>query len=361
VHPGRLRVGVAALLIGLGTHCFGVSRAGVAVEPPSFELEQVAESERRWTGIAVTRDGRVFVNFPRWSPEVGASVAELLEDGRLVAYPDGERNRWGEGLDPSEHFVCVQSVHVDAQGRLWILDPANPYFAGVVDGGPKLVQVDLATDRVVRTWTFGPDVAPENSYLNDVRIETNTGTAFITDSGAGALVVLDLESGRGRRVLDDHPSTHAEEIEVVIDGRVFSNEVHADGIALDAEGGWLYYQALTSRTLHRVPTSALRDPSLDPGALADRVEVFARSGVSDGLLWAPEGVYVSALEHGAIRLVTRAGEVLTAARDRRIVWPDSFALGSDGSVWFTTAQIHLGPDPPEPFRILRLVPTPAQD
>jgi sugar lactone lactonase YvrE len=130
--------------------------------------------------------------------------------------------------------------------------------------------------------------------------------------------------------------------------------VHADGIALDPEGGWLYFQALTGRTMYRVPTAALRDPSLNEDELGAKVERFAASGVSDGLLFGPGGVYVSALEQDAIKRVDTEGNVTTVIEDPRIVWPDSFALGPDGSVWFTTAQIHLGPNPPSPYRIFRI-------
>jgi sugar lactone lactonase YvrE len=253
-------------------------------------------------------------------------------------------------------FVCVQSVHVDAADRLWILDPANPMFGGVVEGGPKLLQVDLESDRVVETYSFDAEIAPPRSYLNDVRVDPGTGTAYMTDSGLGALIVLDLNTGHARRVLTDHPSTQAEAITVTIGGSPFPFPVHSDGIALDQANGWLYYQALTGRTLYRVPTAALRNPNLEPAALAAAVERFAESGVSDGLLFGPGGVYVSALEDGAIKLVGAGGVVSTVVRDPRILWPDSFALGPDGSVWFATSQIHLGPNPSTPYRVLRLRP-----
>ena len=50
-------------------------------------LEIVAESEHQWTGVAVTTEGRIFVNFSRWWPEVPVSVAEVLADGTLSPYP----------------------------------------------------------------------------------------------------------------------------------------------------------------------------------------------------------------------------------------------------------------------------------
>jgi sugar lactone lactonase YvrE len=81
---------------------------------------------------------------------------------------------------------------------------------------------------------------------------------------------------------------------------------------------------------------------------------FAESGVSDGLLYAHGGVYVSAVEENAIKHVDGSGRVVTLVKDERVVWPDSFALGTDGNVWFTTSQIHLGPNPPTPYRVLEI-------
>jgi sugar lactone lactonase YvrE len=321
---------------------------------PTLSLTEIATSEHQWTGIAISRSGRVFVNFPRWSPEIPMSVGELDTAGGLRVYPDSALNSWTVGDDAKSKLVCVQSVYVDKKDRLWILDPASPMLAGVVKGGAKLLRVDLARNSVARVYHFDESVAPEASYLNDVRVDTSTETAYITDSGLGAIVVVDLETGTARRLLSDHPSTKAEEITLHIDGRSLPLKVHSDGIALDTKSGWLYFQALTGRTMYRVPTKMLRGAGSDAGALDTEVRRFAQSGVSDGLLFGPGGVYVSALEENAIKRVDAEGRVETLVTDEKISWPDSFALAPDGSVWFTTSQIHLGPNPPTPYRILRL-------
>jgi sugar lactone lactonase YvrE len=328
--------------------------------PDAPQLVVVAESPNQWTGVAVSKTGRVFVNFPRWSPTIPMSVGELDSTGKVRPYPNEKLNNWLLGEDPKGKFVCVQSVYIDAKDRLWILDAASPMMGGVLEGGPKLMHVDLASNKILRTFYFDETIAPGASYLNDVRVDTKNETAFVTDSGMGAIIVLDLASGASRRVLDDNPSTKAEDITIKIGDRPVPMKVNADGIALDADDGWLYYQALTGRTMYRVPTKALRetlrDEPYNPEKLAEKVKVFAESGVSDGLLYTKKGILVSSLEDNAIKRVDSKGRVSTVIWDPRILWPDSFALGPDGSIWFTTSQIHLGPKPPAPYRIFRIPP-----
>jgi sugar lactone lactonase YvrE len=52
----------------------------------------------------------------------------------------------------------------------------------VVKGGPKLVRIDLATNEVAHVFSFDEDLAPQGSYLNDVRFSPDGGFAYITDS-----------------------------------------------------------------------------------------------------------------------------------------------------------------------------------
>jgi sugar lactone lactonase YvrE len=331
--------------------------------PPELDREPVlvATSEHQWTGVAVTGEGRVFVNFPRWWADVPISVGELLADGTVAPYPDERWNAWTPEAEADSHFVCVQSVYADRVDRLWILDPANAWFQGVVPGGPKLVHVDPATDSIVRIYRFDGTVARPMSYLNDVRVDVDRGVAYITDSGSPGIVVLDLETGAARRTLDGVPPTRAERITLTIGGREWvgpgglSPQVHSDGIALTHDGEWLYFQPLTGRTLYRVETRYLRDPDLADAQRLRHLEAVGETGSSDGLIADDAGwVYLSNLELDAVRRVSPWGEVEEVAASPRISWPDSFAFGADGSLYFTTSRIHEGATPTEPYAIYRL-------
>lgn len=327
-------------------------------------LTEVATSPHQWTGVAVSKSGRIFVNFPRWHDSIPMSVGELQKDGSVTPFPDGTWNTWKPGDPPAERLVCVQSVVVDHQDRLWLLDPGNPQFRGVVPGAPKLVAVELKTNQVVRTITFGPDVVRKDSYLNDVRFDRAGAFAYLTDSGVGGIVVVDLKTGQARRRLTDHASTQAEPILVRVEGKPLweqpdgtSRKVHSDGIALPPDERMLYFQALTAKTLYRVPTEALRDPGVSEATLGALVEPFAELGPVDGLLFDGKGrLYLSTLEDDAIHRLAPDGTLDEVVRDPRIIWPDSFAEGPDGAIWFTTSLINRGPQPGAPYGLYRITP-----
>jgi len=321
-------------------------------------LETLYTSSRLWTGIAVREDGRIFVNYPRWSDDVPVSVAEIVGN-RPEPFPNADWNRWVPGANPEFRWVAVQSVVLDRRGRLWVLDTGNPHFAGVIDGAPKLVAFDPDTREVLQIVRFSSPAIRSGSYLNDVRIDIEGNRAYLTDSGDGALVIVDLDSHTAWRVLDNHAATQAEDIDVTIDGEVWrvggeSPRVHADGLAISESTGYLYFQALTARTLYRVHLNALRVPGPTDAAIIGHIEVVADIGPSDGLLAGEDGsIYVTSLEMGAIRAIRPNGRVEIVARHRDISWPDSMSWGP-GGLWFTTAQIHRAPEERGRFGIHRL-------
>ena len=316
--------------------------------------ERVAAfADQRVTGVAVSKTGRLFVNFPYWEDGHRESVLEVVPGQAPRPYPDA---RWNEAVPAgtlpdaktaATRFLCVQSVVVDDLDRLWVLDPASPKFAGVLPGGAKLVQFDLATNQPARTIVFSGRVAPPQSYLNDVRFDTKNNAAYLTDSGLGALVVLDLTTGRARRVLENQPSTRLDPtFSLVVNGHELRDEkgekpsFNADGLELSADGRTLYFQSLMGRRIYRIGTEFLRDSTLSAPALAAKVEEWAEVGASDGYGRDRAGnLYTSGIEDNTIRQLSASGLPTVVAQGPEISWPDSFATGPDGSLYFTTSQI----------------------
>ncbi|MEO7339062.1 MAG: L-dopachrome tautomerase-related protein [Caldimonas sp.] len=316
----------------------------------SESLRLVARFDHQVTGVSVSEDGRVFVNFPRWTEDSAVSVGEW-RDGAVVPYPDARWNEWRNAskdeLEAGDRWVCVQSVVADGRGSLWVLDPAAPAMATVVPGGPKLVQIDLATDRAIRTIAFDETVAPQGSYLNDVRISPDGGTAYITDSGArGAIVVLDIETGKARRVLDGHASTQPDKsVTVTYGGRPLRRpdgrgvEFSADGISLSLDGATLYWQAIKGKTLYSIPTTALAEG----GTPEQQVVAVGENGPADGLhISRADGrMYVTSPQDNSIRVrdLGSNGKAEVFLTDERLRWPDTFGEGPDGTIYVTTSRI----------------------
>ena len=336
-----------ALALTLGLAATPLSDALASSLAP---LQPVASFPHQVTGVAVSEAGRVFVNFPRWSEDAPVSVAEV-KGRELVPYPDAGwnsyRNAKADEITPADHWVCVQSVVADGRGSLWVLDAAAPALEAIVKGGPKLVQIDLATNAVKRVYPFDERSAPQGSYLNDIRFSPDGKWGYLTESGRGAILVINLESGAIRRVLDGVSSTQPETgVMVRIDGKPLRRpdgkapSFAADGIALSPDGATLYWQAISSHTLYSVPTEALRDEALGTPELESRVVKAGTTIVADGLWISRKGqFFATAPEDGSVKLRTGEGRFETVAQDRKLRWPDSMAEGPDGAIYVTASHI----------------------
>jgi len=313
------------------------------------------------TGVTVSHKGRIFVNFPKWGDDISFTVSEIL-NGQPVAYPDESINK-ADQEDQASTLVSVQSVVVDPADRLWILDTGSPLFKPTEYGGPKLICVNLDTDKVVKKILFPQTVAQPTTYLNDIRFDLRRGKegmAFITDSsqkGPNAIIVVDLYSGECWRRLNDHSSTKPEEITTflpLVEGRPFLEHqpngtikqgasMGADGIAINADGSRLYSCPLGSRKLYSVATDALVNQDISEQEVASTIQNHGdRGGASDGLESDSEGnIYSTNYEHNAILRLRNSDRIWeTVAYDHRLLWPDTLSLATDGYLYVTANQLH---------------------
>ncbi|MFQ6147085.1 L-dopachrome tautomerase-related protein [Streptomyces seoulensis] len=338
----------AALAVG-SAPAQAFTRSGVETRAP--QLETVATFDGAMpTGVTVSRSGRIFVNFPRWGDDVPFTVAEI-RGGKAVAYPNREINE-PDTSDPRRHFLGVQSVVIDAAERLWVVDTGRVEWADAPYGGPKLVAIDLTTNKVVRTIVLPASVAGPRSFVNDVRFDLTRGYAYLTDAtpdGPNGLIVVHLASGESWRRLNDDPSTlPARDFVPVIEGRPMLNRpdsssagtpigIGSDGIALSPDGEWLYYCPLSSRKLYAVRTRDLtrsRETHV-------RVHDLGVKGMSDGLETDRAGrVYAGDIERNAIVRRDTDGTYHTLVRDDRLIWPDTFSIGYDRNLYVVANQLN---------------------
>jgi sugar lactone lactonase YvrE len=211
-------------------------------------------------------------------------------------------------------------------------------------GGPKLVAVDLRTNRIVRKILFPPTVVPTNSYINDVRFDLRRGRggmAFITDAGGPmGIIVVDLASGRSWRRLAGDPSVIPDpNFAPVLDGVAIPNEFGSDGIALGADGKRLYYSPLSSRRLASASLDALADPNATDADVAATVDNLGFKPMADGLESDDRGrLYGGDEEHNTIWRRNPDGSYQTLAQGEDLVWIDTLSVAADRHLYATVNQ-----------------------
>jgi sugar lactone lactonase YvrE len=351
---------VLACVLAAGS-CAGpepVVEPPVPAQEPTGNMEVFARLHGYMpTGIAVSQEGRVFLCFPRWDDAMVYTVGELTPGGKVEPYPGLGLNQ-PDDVDPGASLFSVQSVVVDAMNRLWLLDTGSIRWRPATAGAAKLVCIDVFRNEVVKTIVMPSDAVPPGAYLNDVRFdltEGDEGVAYITESGLGAILVVDIASGRVRRRLAAHESTQPEELQIVVEAEVLGRRttpsapreplrVAADGIALSPDGGTLYYCPLSSRRLYAVPTAALRNERTTEPELAEQVRDLGPKPAVDGMITDDRGrLYLSAFEHNAVIRRLPDGVFETLAWDPRLLWPDTFAIGPDGWLYVAANQLHRQP------------------
>lgn len=286
------------------------------------------------TGITISDNGRMFVNFPRWRAGVPYSVLEIMKDGSQKPYPDQATNTWeiGQKVSPDK-FICVQSVIADGN-NLYVLDTKSPLMEGTV-ATPTVYVYDLNTDKLVRTYPLTVSTKV-NSYVNDLRVDHKKGKIYFTDSGEGGLIVLDIKSGDNYRLLDNHPFTTAEVDHLKIGNIKYNGIVQSDGIALDQKNDILYFHSLSGYTLYGIPTDQLINRNIDEKSIFKM-----KTPAPDGMIMDKAGnLYMGNLEKSAIVYLTPDREKIHVLADKGdISWPDTFTI-YDGYLYFTNSRIH---------------------
>ncbi|MFE1597647.1 L-dopachrome tautomerase-related protein [Methylobacterium sp. ID0610] len=329
-----------AFLAGTGAAALLAGAPGRAAEPGltlAFSLPDAVTN-----GVAVTPEGRIFAALARIDGSAGPRVVEM-RNGTPVAYPDAAWNEGARSADAASTLIWVNALRLGPDGDLWLVDTGSPGFGQPMrPGGVKLVQVDVAANRVRRTIPLAGVVTPK-SFVDDVRF--NGRHAYLTDAGAPALIVLDLASGTGRRLLEGHPSVTAAR-PISAEGRIVRGPdgqpvfVHADQLEVSPDGAWLFYQSCTG-PLHRVPTRLLDDDRTSPGALAAAVEIVADTPPTGGTAIAADGtIFVSDTDAQRILRVAPDGTVSTLIQDPRLLWVDAMWIDATGRLWMPAAQLN---------------------
>ncbi|MDR7037479.1 sugar lactone lactonase YvrE [Methylobacterium sp. BE186] len=354
----------AAAALGLARPAEAAPAGGTQVATSrsagAMELALLAHAPSTPTGLAISRSGRLFVMMPRFDAKVPITVGEVAQDGSVLPYPSEAANR-PDPTNPQTSLLHVPNGVFDRDDTLWLLDAGLPEGKGPpVPGGAKLVQVDLAENRIRRIVPLESGITPSSS-LNDLRVDIREGraVAYITDQGQGeegAILAVDLRSGRVVRRLQGHASTRSQKnlVKFVEHQPVMLRpeggpekpvQGGANGIALSPDGGRLYYAPLIGRRLYAVDAASLLDPDATDAEVAAGVEDLGEKGMTGGLTTdAEDRVYLTLQEQNAVARRHPDGRIEVIASDERLIWADTFWITPDRWLYVSAAQVNRRPE-----------------
>ena len=203
--------------------------------------------------------------------------------------------------------------------------------------GSKLVKINLnnqSVERIYYTSTLNP---PAGFAFNDVRIGSRY--VYLTESGLGSLVIIDLESNQVRRVLANHSSTQFAdptvvrmEGRVVLDGKGQPKRMPNNNLELTPDQKILYYKPSFSYNWFQISTDHLLNESINDVELGNKVSVSWKTMPTGGTTMDDQGfIYLMNLERQAIwQQNPTDGSWKLIVRDERIIWGDASDVSQDG-------------------------------
>ncbi len=312
-----------------------------------FQYEIIGKFNEGPGNLTVTPDGRIIMSLHQfYQPRY--SVIEILSDKSLVPFPNRKLNERSD--ESGLKLDSVLGIHSDPDGVVWMLD--NGLRSGVA---PKLVAWDTRANKLQRVIHFQPPVAPKNAFFNDLAVDRRHNRIFISDPAGGsnaALIVVNLQTGKARRVLQGDKSVIPENVELMIDnrplrvkdstGKWVSPHIAVNPIAEDLNNEWVYFGAMHGLSLYRVRAEDLSNERLSAKELASRVERYSSKPISDGITMDNAGnIYLGELAENAIGRIDNNRKYKRLVQSNDLSWVDSLSVGPDGYLYAVVNRLHL--------------------
>jgi sugar lactone lactonase YvrE len=339
----------------------GLSRHASAAEQP-LKLAVAVRSPWMANQVALTSKNILFLGCPRYTAkEATPCLARRNADGRMAPFPGNSWNEWKPGDDGRDAFVYLNSVHVFADDTVWCVDQGSLSADAFSDelsvpkpGAQKIVQLDADTGAILRVIRFADDILPAGAKMNDLRFHGSK--MYVTDSGLGAIIVHDLETGKTLRRLSGRKPLMAADVKISLAIQPGSQEKpfhppNSDMIEISNDGEWLFWAAPTG-PLYKIETRLLNDASLSDDALEKQVVHVADIAFSSGCAMDSLGnVYFCETKTGKITLMSAAGKTATLVSDPNFIRPDGAFISADRQFYVPLKPKEPGAPADTPFAI----------
>jgi len=258
--------------------------------------------------------------------------------------------------DKSAEIVldAIEALQTDHDGLIWALDNGRRS-----EIPPKIVAWDDRDQKVTLVRNLAPPATLPGSFLADFVVDPHSPLIVISDPANGndaALILLDRNTGIARRILEGHVSLTPDRTSALPLPRGVNLPKRLDGspslprngvrpLALDRKAEWLYFAAVQSHTLYRLPMRLLRKSGTPPAALLSALEPYAKKPHCCSIVIDfKNNIHLGDLQSHSIGVIEGGDRSYrTIASDARLLWPDGLCFGQDGKLYFFSRL--LAPNP----------------
>ena len=336
------------------------------------ELETYATVDQAVGNITFTNSGDlVYSHHPFFSP-ARRVVKFDKKTNTTTPFPNLE---WNTPRETDDNYLSnVLGIRNDENGVIWMIDMAQRNNVT-----PKIVGWNTKTDKLERIYYLPESSVPSISQPNDMVVDTKHGYFIIADEGIGnggdgskaAFIIVDMKTGKTRRVLEGTRSTLPENTPTVIKGKHLAVSgkdllVGNDGITADKNFEYIYYGPLNGTKIYRIKTVDLVNEAYTDEDLDSKIETYSEKPNNGGMSIDKDGnIYLTALESNSVAVVSANDKMVkTMVQHKNMVWPDGVSYNHvDGYMYVSAAQVNKGAifndgkdQSTKPFYIFRFKP-----
>ena len=301
--------------------------------------------------ITFTPNGNlVYSQHPFFGPENRV----MIYDKATKTHQPFPNEVWNTPRETDDNYLSnVLGIRNDENGIVWMLDMAQRNKVT-----PKIVGWNTTTNSLERIYYIPESAAPKEAQPNDMVVDTKNDYFIIADEGIGnggdgtkaAFIVVDMKTGKTRRLLEGTRTTLPENNPTIIDGKHLAVDgtdllIGNDGITADKNFEWIYYGPLNGTKIYRIKTADLVNEALTEEELDSKIETYSEKPNNGGMSIDIAGnIYLTAIETKSVAVVlAKDRSVKTMIEDENLVWPDGVSYNDvDGYMYVSAAQVNKG-------------------
>lgn len=314
-------------------------QAGIGDNP---DLETIFQFTLAPSGLTSLPDG-TWVLGVNQAEKPRLRCVRISRSGDVSPFPN-EPMSLGDAASPTP-LDAIEALQTDAAGIVWLLDNGRRS-----ELPPKVIGWNHEKQKVQQVLHLSPPAVVPGSFVADLLVDPFSPLIVVSDPANGtnaALILLDRSTGIARRCLQGHAAlqpdvsiplnvTRTGQETKRLDGSTMMPHCGVRPLAMDRKGQWLYFAAVQSHAVYRLPAALLRTPDASDEALAKAIERYAdKPAAAAFTLDNKNNLYLGDIESRSIRVIDPEKKNCRAvASDPRLVWPDGLCFGQDGRLYF---------------------------